>query len=139
MHDADKSRITPSSVPNLSSRIIENPNSLNPQEVVILYFQSWNSKKYDAAYSLISDGFRQTEPTAGTPDGFRSYMGSFFDDASAIDIVQAKASYKNDNEAMVDYKIEIEKKDGTRKLFNSQYTLIRMRGGWKIINPYGGK
>lgn len=52
----------------------EDVSSLTPEQVVILYFQAWNDEQYDSMYSLISDGFKQTEPTAKTFDIFKANM-----------------------------------------------------------------
>ena len=62
-------------------------SSLIPQQIVTLYFQSWNNKQYDAMYSLISDGFKQIEPTAKTFDDFKDYMAKFYDTSLGIKII----------------------------------------------------
>lgn len=110
---------------------------LNPEQVVVLYFQSWNDKKYDVMYLLISDGFKQIEPTANTFDGFQLYMDSFFETENEIRLVEAKQAYQGDNEAGVTYEIEITSKDGSRKEFGNAYTLKKRENGWKLIHPYG--
>ena len=110
---------------------------LTPEQVVILYFQAWNDKKYDVMYSLISDGFKQIEPTAKTFDDFKPYMAKFYDTSLGVKVLEAKESYKNDKEAGVDYKIEITNKDETKKEFSSTYTLKKRANGWKLIHPYG--
>ena len=90
-------------------------SSLTHEQIVTLYFQSWNDKKYDVMYSLISDGFKQIEPTAKTFDDFKSYMAKFYDTALGVRILEAKESYRNEKEAGVNYKIEIIRKDGAKK------------------------
>ena len=110
---------------------------LTPEEVVALYFQSWNNKQYDVMYSFISDGFKQIEPTAKSFDDFKVYMSKFYDTSAGVNIVDAKESYKNEKEAGVNYKIEIMGKDGTKKEFSSTYTLKKRENGWKLIHPYG--
>ena len=127
-------RIPPSNVPIVSAQDV---SVLTPEEVVALYFQAWNNKQYNIMYSLISDGFKQIEPTAKTFEDFKVYMASFFETSSSIDIIQAKASYQNEVESGVGYKIEITKKDSTRKIFSSFYTLKKRQNGWKLIHPYG--
>ena len=104
---------------------------------MILYFQAWNDEQYDVMYSLISDGFKQIEPTAKTFNDFKSYIGKFYDTALGVIIVEAKESYKTEKEAGVEYKIEITRKDGTKKEFESTYTLKKRQNGWKLIHPYG--
>ena len=111
--------------------------TLNPEQVVILYFQAWNNKQYDVMYSLISDGFKHIEPTAKTFDDFKDYMGKFYDTSSGINVIEAKESYRNEKEAGIEYKIEITNKDGTKKEFSSTYTLKKRTNGWKLIHPYG--
>lgn len=115
----------------------ENASILTPEEVVILYFQSWNDEQYDVTYSLISDGFKQIEPTAKTFDEFKAYMEKFYDTALGVSIIGAKESYRTDKEAGIDYKIEITRKDGTKREFSSVYTLKKRSNGWKLIHPYG--
>ena len=121
-------------IPTVSS---EDVSALTPEQVVILYFQAWNDEQYDVMYSLISDGFKQIEPTAKTFNDFKSYIGKFYDTALGVIIVEAKESYKNEKEAGVEYKIEITRKDGTKKEFESTYTLKKRQNGWKLIHPYG--
>ena len=82
----------------------QNISMLTPEQVVTLYFQAWNDKKYDVMYSLISDGFKQIEPTAKTFDDFKSYIGKFYDTATGVNIIEAKESYRNEKEAGVNYK-----------------------------------
>ena len=115
----------------------EDVSKLTPEQVVILYFQAWNDEQYDIIYSLISDGFKQIEPTANTFNDFKPYMEKFYDTALGIRILEAKESYSTDKEAGVDYKIEITNKDNTKKEFGSTYTLKKRSNGWKLIHPYG--
>ena len=115
----------------------EDISALTPEQVVILYFQAWNDEQYDVMYHLISDGFKQIEPTAKTFEDFKANMEKFYDTANNIRLVDVKEEYKNDNEAGVSYKIEIENKDGAKKEFRSTYTLKKRANGWKLIHPYG--
>ena len=110
---------------------------LSPEQVVTLYFQAWNDKQYDVMYSLISDGFKQIEPTAKTFEGFKSYMEKFYETSLGIRIVEASEAYNNGQEAGIEYKIEITNKDGDIKEFSSTYTLKKRTNGWKLIHPYG--
>ena len=127
-------RQAPSNVPLVLTHDV---STLNPKEVVVLYFQSWKEGRYDVMYSLISEGFKQIEPSAKTLDDFKEYMNALYETATIIDIIEAAADNQNENEAQVNYKIEIENKDGTRKLFTSSYTLRKKQNGWKLIHPYG--
>ena len=135
--NACSKQIQPSSQKTIPTVSAEDVSSLTPEQVVILYFQAWNDEQYDVMYSLISDGFKQLEPTAKTFEGFKSYMEKFYDASSGVKVIEAKESYKNDKEAGVDYKIEIANKDGTKKEFSSTYTLRKRANGWKLIHPYG--
>ena len=112
-------------------------SKLTPEQVVALYFQSWNDEQYDVMHSLISDGFKQIEPTAKTFKDFKSYMEKFFETSSGVKVLEAKESYQNEKEAGVNYKIEITNKDGAKKEFSSTYTLKKRVNGWKLIHPYG--
>src|SRR3989338_6535862 len=122
---------------NIQTVSAEDVSSLTPEQIVILYFQAWNGEQYDIMYSLISDGFKQIEPTAKTFDDFKPYMEKFYDTALGIGILEAKESYSTDKEAGIDYKIEITNKDGSKKEFSSTYTLKKRANGWKLIHPYG--
>ena len=115
----------------------EDVSTLTPEQVVILYFQAWNDEQYNIMYSLISDGFKQIEPTAKTFEDFKLSMEKFYNTALGVKIVEAKESYKTEKEAGVDYKIEITNKDSTKKEFSSTYTLKKRANGWKLIHPYG--
>jgi len=140
-------QIVQQTIPTVSA---EDVSTLNPEQVVVLYFQALNDEQYDTMYSLISDGFKQIEPTAKTFSNFKSYMEKFYDTALGVRIVDAKESYSTDKEAGVDYKIEITNKDGSKKEFSSVYTLKKRESnaserertrsqvtGWKMIHPYG--
>ena len=116
---------------------ITNVENLNPDEVVKLYFESWNDKQYNVMYSLISDGFKQIEPTAKTFNEFATNIEKFYDTSSGVRVLKANEAYKNDKEAGVEYTIEIANKDGTKKEFSSIYTLKKRASGWKLIHPYG--
>ena len=124
----------PKNVPIISS---EDVSKLTPEQVVKLYFQSWNGKKYDVMYSAISDGFKQIEPTAKKFEDFKAYMNKFYESSSGINIVEVKETYKNEKEAGINYKIEITEKDDAKKEFSSTYTLKKRANGWKLIHPYG--
>lgn len=112
-------------------------SKLTPREAVILYFQAWHDEQYDVMYSLISDGFKQIEPTARAFNDFKQNMEKFYGTANSIRLMDAKEEYHNDNEAGIGYKIEIENKDNTKKEFSSAYTLKKRENGWKLIHPYG--
>ncbi|MBI1936398.1 hypothetical protein HYS31_08250 [Candidatus Woesearchaeota archaeon] len=119
------------------SKQSEDVSILTPEQVVALYFQAWNDEQYNTMYSLISEGFKQIEPTANTFEDFKANMEKFYDTANSIRLLDANEEYKNDNEAGVSYTIEIENKDGTKKEFSSTYTLKKRANGWKLIHPYG--
>ena len=122
---------------NVPIKSFDDVSKLTPEQVVKLYFQSWNDKKYDVMYSAISDGFKQIEPTAKTFEDFKAYLSKFYETSSGINIVEVKETYKNEKEAGIDYKIEIINKDHSKKEFSSTYTLKKKTNGWKLIHPYG--
>ncbi len=78
-------------IPPVSS---DDVSILTPEQVVSLYFQAWNDKKYNVMYSLISDGFKNIEPTAKSFNDFESNMEKFYDTALGVSIIEAKESYK---------------------------------------------
>lgn len=115
----------------------EDVSRLTPEEVVVLYFQAWDDKQYEVMYSLVSEGFKQIEPTANTLDDFELYINSFFETEKGINVIEAKEAYSTDTEAGVNYKIEIIRKDGAKREFSNAYTLKKRANGWKMIHPYG--
>ena len=126
----------------------EDISALTPEQVVILYFQAWNDEQYDVMYSLISDGFKKIEPTAKTFEDFKSYMSKFYDTALGVRVIEAKEAYQSEKEAGVNYKIEIIKKEASKREFSNAYTLKKKASnaseltrsqvtGWKLIHPYG--
>ncbi|MBI4143342.1 hypothetical protein HY487_00495 [Candidatus Woesearchaeota archaeon] len=112
-------------------------SALTPEQVVTMYFQSWNDKEYGAMYMLISDGFKQIEPTASNFEDFRLYMDSFFETEKGISVIEVNQAYMGEKEAGVNYRIEITGKDGLKKEFENAYTLKKKQNGWKLIHPYG--
>ena len=114
-------------------------SSLTPQQVVELYFQSWDKKEYGIMYSLISGGFKQIEPTARTLDDFQTYMDAIYDTSSGVKLIESTQTYQTANDSQVNYKIDIINKDGPKKEFKSTYTLKHRTNGWKLIHPYGDK
>lgn len=115
----------------------EDISTLTPEQVVTLYFQSWNDERYDIMYSLISDGFKQIEPTAKSFSDFKANMEKFYDTFTGIEIVEVIKSYQNDKEAGVNYKINDVGKNGKKIEFSSTYTLRKRTSGWKLIHHYG--
>src|SRR3989338_4928535 len=79
---------------NIQTVSAEDVSSLTPEQIDILYFQAWNGEQYDVMYSLISDGFKQIEPTAKTFDNFKSNMKKFYDNSSGVEIVEADETYQ---------------------------------------------
>ena len=112
-------------------------SSLSPEDVVSLYFQAWNDKRYEVMYSLISDGFKQIEPTAKNFDEFKAYMSKFYETSSGIEVLEVKEIYNKENETGINYKIAVISKNNERKEFSSTYTLKKRANGWKLIHPYG--
>ncbi|MBI2971811.1 MAG: hypothetical protein HYY37_05320 [Candidatus Aenigmarchaeota archaeon] len=115
--------------------------SLNPAEVVELYFASWDSKDYEMMYATISDGFKRIEPTAQTPEAFSAQMAKFYESAKSVQLVSDTETINDGATASIDYTIEIEKTDGMKTPFSGTYTLkyrsTDASPGWKLIHPYG--
>ena len=110
---------------------------LSPEQVVQLYFQAWNNKHYNIMYSLISDGFKQIDPTANTFEKFKSSMEELFNVASGVSVIDVKEVSRDDKEAVVNFKIQIIRKDGTKQELSKTFTLKKRANGWKLIHPYG--
>ena len=112
-------------------------SSLTPEQVVRLYYESWNNKQYDIIYSLISDGFKQIDPTANTFEKFKSSMEELFNVASGVRVFDVKEVSRDDKGAVVDFKIQIIGKDGSKQEIGKTFTLKKRANGWNLIHPYG--
>ncbi len=111
-------------------------SELTPEEVVKLYFESWNNKDYKTQYQLISDGFKKIDEQAKDLETFSKYMSQYFQQGNSIKVKSVKESYNTGSEAGAEYKITMELKTGKRD-FTSTYTLKKRENGWKLIHPYG--
>ena len=129
-------RVIPLKVDQASERDIL---TLNPQEIVNLYFQSWKDGKYEIMHSLISDDFKKNEPSAKTFEEFKNHLNLIYAKVKSVDLIDSSISSQEEKKASVTYKLEIEYNDKTRRVFTSSYNLSKTLSGWKIDNPYGGK
>jgi hypothetical protein len=113
--------------------------SLQPQDVVALYFQSWDGKDYPVMYAMMSDGFKKIEPTAETLAAFAEYASS-----QGIDNVRVASIVETSNDgktATVDYAVEFTaggKSIPFKGTFTLKYRSLDAEPGWKLIHPYGG-
>ncbi len=117
----------------------EEYNRPSPEEVVRLYFTSWNDNNYPDMYSTISDGFKRIEPTAKNLDAFKAYISSL--KIKAVDIVNIQEASNDGTIAIVDYTVEFTTEDGEKIPSKNEFTLKNKEGdiiqGWKLIHPYG--
>ena len=111
-------------------------SQLTPVGVVTTYYESWDARDYATMYSLISDGFKDLEPTAKDFDSFTAYMDSYFDTAKGITIISVVEATQNGDSATVDYAVALDLNAGS-KPFSGAYTLRKRATGWKLIHPYG--
>lgn len=115
----------------------QNPDSLEPGEVVAAYYSAFASRDYKIMYAVISDGFRQIEPTAKDYASFEQEMSKFYDTASSIRLVSVDEPQIDGDTATVGYKLEVVLLSGDVKPFTSAFTLRKRANGWKLIHPYG--
>ncbi len=109
-----------------------------PEKVVQNYFEAWNEKNYAGMYAVISDGFKEIEPTATSIDTFTSYAQSQGIESVRINSIKEKSS--DGEEALVEYDITFLIKE-KEVPFSGSYTLKYRTSdnvpGWKLIHPYG--
>ena len=109
---------------------------LQPAEVVRLYYESFDKKDYATMYSLISDGFKEIEPTAKSYDLFAAEMDKYFKTGKGIKVLELKDPEIDGDTAAVGYKVLLQLNTGERDL-DSVFTLRKSHNGWKLIHPYG--
>lgn len=90
-------------------------------------------------YNLISEGFKQIEPTAKTYPDFEASMSKFFDTAKGIRVTNTKIASATGTEVIVEYVAEIELANGSTKELKSAFTVKKKPEGWRLIHPYGEK
>ncbi len=112
---------------------------LSPEEVVRLYFTSWDQKNYADMHSTFSDGFKRIEPTAEDLATFRAYVDG--QGVEEVNILSLRETSNDETTATVDYQIEFILADGKRVPYQGTFTLKYRTGdiirGWKLIHPYG--
>ncbi|MBI3037369.1 nuclear transport factor 2 family protein [Candidatus Woesearchaeota archaeon] len=109
---------------------------LQPAEVVRLYYESFDKKDYAAMYALISDGFKEIEPTAKTYGLFAAEMGKYFKSGRGMKVLEMKEPEVDGDTAVVGYRVVLQLNTGEREL-DSVFTLRKRHNGWKLIHPYG--
>jgi hypothetical protein len=109
-----------------------------PTTVVQQYFTAWSNQEYAIMYELVTDGFKQIEPTATTLQSFSQEQQRLLQQAGDITILQAKTTVNDGSQAKVDYRIEMALPEGPKQ-FTGTYTLKNTPEGWKLIHPYGEK
>ena len=117
----------------------QNPEAALAKKIVIDYYTALNNKDYQTMYDLMSEGFKQIEPTAATYEIFVASMSKFFDTANGIHVTSTKATSATLTEIVVDYVAVIELKNGRSKELKSSFTVRKKPEGWKLIHPYGDK
>ncbi len=107
------------------------------EHIVKEYYTSLNNKDYSAMYSLISEGFKQIEPTAKDLTTFQQEMSKFFDAATSIMVTSTSIRSETPTEVVVDYVALITLKSGTQQELKSGFTVKKKPEGWRLIHPYG--
>ncbi|MBI2574312.1 nuclear transport factor 2 family protein [Candidatus Woesearchaeota archaeon] len=115
----------------------QNPDSLQPKEVVEAYYNAFASRDYRTMYAVISDGFKKIEPTAKDYASFEQEMSRFYETASSIKLISVDEPQIDADTATVGYKLEVVLLSGAVKPFDSAFTLRKRSNGWKLIHPYG--
>jgi hypothetical protein len=113
----------------------------DPEEVMrtvaIRYYEALDARDYLTMYGLISEGFKQLEPTARTYGDFEAYMSRFHDTATGIRVASAEVAYATGTEVGVSYVAIITLKDGRESELKSTFTVRKKPEGWRLIHPYG--
>lgn len=107
------------------------------EKIVVDYYTALNTKDYQTMYGLISEGFKQIEPTAKTYAAFVPYMSKFFDTANRIEVRSTKVTSSTLTNIVVEYVAVIELKNGQNKELKSSFTIKKKTEGWRLIHPYG--
>lgn len=107
------------------------------EKIVIDYYTALNNKDYKTMYGLISEGFKQLEPTAKTFETFSAYISKFFDTAQGIRVTKTTVSSADEQKIVVDYVAEITLLNDNKKDLKSSFTVKKKQEGWRLIHPYG--
>ena len=122
--------------PQSAPEVAVNVSQLQPDELVRLYYESFDRKDYATMYALISDGFKQLEPTAKNYELFAAEMDKYFNNGKGVQVVEVNKPDISGDSAVVSYKILLQLNTGDRE-FESAFTLRKRHNGWKLIHPYG--
>ncbi len=111
----------------------------SPEEMVRLYFTSWDEKRYADMYSAISDGFKRIEPSAKDLPAFKTHVEE--QQITSVKILSLRETSNDGTTATVAYAVTFQMADGRTVPFEGTYTLKYRMGdiiqGWKLIHPYG--
>lgn len=110
-------------------------SSLGPEDVVKAYYQARANKDYRTAYALISDGFKEIDPTAETYEKFQAEMSHSFSSINITNPVEIGPFSIEKDRAIVSYRLNFEHENGGP--FRYSHKLMKAQSGWKILNPYG--
>lgn len=103
------------------------------------YFEAWNKQDYKTMYNLISDGFKQIDPTAKTYQDFESFAKK--QGITSVKINSIKEVLNDGKTATVDYDVTFTFRSGEVNPFKSTFTVKYKpndkQPGWKLIHPYG--
>lgn len=110
----------------------------NPEDAVSSYFKAWKNNDYQIMYNVISDGFKEIEPTASTLNAFKAYAES--QNIENVNIISIKQTSSKGQISSVDYEVSFIV-NGKEIPFKGEYTLKYKPNdnisGWKLIHPYG--
>ncbi len=107
------------------------------EQIVRSYYTALDAKDYQMMYGLISEGFKQIEPTAKDYNTFEAYMSKFYDTATGISVERTTVTSAQESEIGVDYVAVIQLKNGEKKELKSSFTVRKKQEGWRLIHPYG--
>ena len=108
-----------------------------PVEIVKMYYAGWSNQDYAVMYDLVSDGWKDLEPTARTLGTFERHMQGFFSKAKGIRTTFVSEQSNTGTEAVVSVALEVETLDDRFLNTNQTLTLKLKDNGWKLIQPYG--
>ncbi|MBI5158808.1 nuclear transport factor 2 family protein [Candidatus Micrarchaeota archaeon] len=111
-------------------------STLSPTEVVREYYEAFGRQDYASMYALMSDGFKEIEPTAKDFETFKQYISKYYQTADGVKVLSVRETFNGEGEATVEYSVELNLKTGSRKV-SSEFELKKKENGWKLTHPYG--
>ena len=118
---------------------IKDSNEKTAIDIVDLYYKSLNNKNYETMYSLISEGFKQIEPTAKDYQTFELYMKRFSNSFESVEAKDIRLVESFAEAGKVSYNMFLKPKNVEMQQLNLTTELKIKNNEWKMIHPYSNK